>query len=78
MIHVIASEGGGVWTEYTHLLSNSAHWLFEITTDIVIGILLYRPAAFFWNRWHYLHDRDHHSSNKTPVGFVSNNKKEKQ
>jgi hypothetical protein len=63
MIHVIASEGGSWVSEYTSLLQDPAHWLFEITTDIVIGLALAKPVGYLWNRWHDEHDKKHHRDN---------------
>lgn len=57
----IHSHTGGVWDEYLDLLTNGAHWMFEVTSDIVVGIILYKPIGYFWNRWHDRHDREHHN-----------------
>lgn len=49
-----------LWAEYWSLLTSGGHWLFEITSDAVVGIIVYKPAAWLWNNWHIKHDAKHH------------------
>jgi cytochrome oxidase assembly protein ShyY1 len=55
-----AHEGEGVVEQTQELLTNPAHWIFEIISDIVVGAVLSVPA-YFLGRWQVRkHDRKEH------------------
>jgi hypothetical protein len=49
-----------VWTEYTELLTDGAHWAFEITTDLILGAIFYPIGVRIWHRWVRKHDKEVH------------------
>jgi hypothetical protein len=43
--------------EYLHLMHDPSHWMFELSTDLIIGLMLVKPFNWLVKR----HDRKHHS-----------------
>ena len=44
-------EDGTWWDQYLHLLQNPAHWIFEITVQVVIDlVILYFGYQILWKR----------------------------
>lgn len=43
--------------EFVQLLQNPGHWMFEITSDAIVGLVLVKPFQWFLAR----HDRKKHS-----------------
>lgn len=66
MIRVLAEiHHDGTFVEQTlELLRSGPHWVFEVVSDFVIGVILYKPAAILWNRWHTKHDAEHHGKDE--------------
>lgn len=62
MIELLAEAGhDGTFVEQTlELLRSGPHWVFEVVSDFVLLVILYKPAALFWNGWHAKHDAEHH------------------
>lgn len=46
---------------FSQLITDPAHWAFEVVSDIVLGALLYYPSRRAWDRWHRHHDSEHHA-----------------
>lgn len=44
-------EDGSWWEQYLQLLNNPAHWLFEITVQVVIDlVILYFGYRIIWKK----------------------------
>lgn len=44
-------ENGTWWEQYLHLLNNPAHWLFEITIQIVLDlVIIYFGYQILWKK----------------------------
>lgn len=55
-------EDGTWWEQYLHLLSNPAHWMFEITLVILIDLLVLGVGWRYVKKWVKRHDREHHGN----------------
>jgi hypothetical protein len=59
------AESQSFWSEYVHLVTDTAHIAFEATYEIISGILIYPLAKKVWDRLGSRtvieqHDREHH------------------
>lgn len=62
-------EGESFFTRYLELLSDPAHWAFEITLMLLIdGLLLALIARPLMKRWVKRHDREVHGHGHEAVG----------
>jgi hypothetical protein len=63
LIVALGSESGHFWERYTYLLTDPAHVLFELTLELITGVLLYPAFRLFLrtyrNRVHHEADREH-------------------
>ncbi len=62
-------EGASWLAEYWELITNLSHWLFEATTDVVFGFLLYPLAQKVWNRKVKEHDDEFHPGSRHTVSL---------
>lgn len=47
-------------SEFLHLMQDPAHWGFEVVSDVVLGLVIWLPARWAFERWHKRHDREKH------------------
>lgn len=52
-----AAETGSFLSQYWDLLHDPAHWMFEITTDLIFAA----PALVYTHFWVRRHDKAKHS-----------------
>lgn len=57
---MLASEGGTFLQEYFHLLTNAAHICFELTLELITGVIVYPFAKKIWEKAVIKHDKEHH------------------
>jgi ABC-type antimicrobial peptide transport system permease subunit len=55
-----AGNGASNWEAYIALMQSVPHWAFEITLEIITGILIYPLAKWFWTRAVTRHDEEFH------------------
>lgn len=62
-----AVASGEFWHEYTHLLRDPAHFLYELTLMLVIDGLL---IGLLVPRWIKRHDEEHHAEHRPPLMYT--------